>query len=204
MASRTKSSKIKEIYDNNAKRYESMVKIGLYNTQTRQLLGAIVPTERRPSIILDIGCGTGLASAWLKERFPYAKIHGADFAPNMLARYNEKFPSNPTTILDFNKNLEGKLAEQQGMFDMVVSSGAVTEYGRGTTPYQNIYSLLKQGGFFINIGIRKNISNIFSAPFWKYRALSPRRAIELCEEVGFEDMICIPRGRRFALRAIKP
>ncbi|TVY65727.1 Glandicoline B O-methyltransferase roqN [Lachnellula suecica] len=42
------------------------------------------------SYILDNSCGTGLVSAYIKERFPFAKIKGTDIAPGSIGIFNKR------------------------------------------------------------------------------------------------------------------
>lgn len=44
-----------------------------------------VPLER-PERIVDLGCGTGNVTAWLRRRWPDARVTGVDASPAMLAR----------------------------------------------------------------------------------------------------------------------
>lgn len=47
-------------------------------------LVALLPCERTPATIADLGCGTGYTSAALATRYPQAELYALDFAPAML------------------------------------------------------------------------------------------------------------------------
>lgn len=44
-----------------------------------------LPATSFPRHIVDLGCGTGLLTARLLERFPFAELHGIDIADGMIA-----------------------------------------------------------------------------------------------------------------------
>jgi malonyl-CoA O-methyltransferase len=52
----------------------------------RRLVSRSIYQQDDPHRILDLGCGTGLGAAALKERYPRALVAGLDIAPAMLAR----------------------------------------------------------------------------------------------------------------------
>lgn len=47
---------------------------------------ARLPDDLAPGEIWDLGCGAGQHAAWLKRRWPAARVHGLDSSPAMLAR----------------------------------------------------------------------------------------------------------------------
>lgn len=47
---------------------------------------ARLPDELTPSEIWDLGCGAGQHAAWLKRRWPEARVRGMDSSPAMLAQ----------------------------------------------------------------------------------------------------------------------
>jgi hypothetical protein len=47
----------------------------------QEIVGALVPSSRRPSQIVDLGCGTGTAgAAWAMARTPAARVSGVDLS----------------------------------------------------------------------------------------------------------------------------
>lgn len=46
-----------------------------------------------PQMLLDLGCGTGLLSLAMVERWPAAHLTAVDLAPPMVERYRERLPS---------------------------------------------------------------------------------------------------------------
>ncbi len=54
-----------------------------------------IPAEFAPSCIIDLGCGTGLLSARLLQRYPDASLVGIDLAPGMVKYCRQHFGTNP-------------------------------------------------------------------------------------------------------------
>jgi malonyl-ACP O-methyltransferase BioC len=52
-----------------------------------------IPAELSPSLIVDLGCGTGLLSAHLLDRYPAASLVGIDLASGMVNHCCNSFPA---------------------------------------------------------------------------------------------------------------
>jgi malonyl-CoA O-methyltransferase len=50
-----------------------------------ELISRLEGVSLAPKVVLDLGAGTGVASAQLKQRYPKAQVIAADIAPGMLA-----------------------------------------------------------------------------------------------------------------------
>lgn len=71
-----------------------------------------------PKRIIDLGCGPANSTLVLKERFPDAKITGADSSDAMLETARKNAPE-----LDFIKlDISGDLSQFRGSFDLVFSN----------------------------------------------------------------------------------
>jgi malonyl-CoA O-methyltransferase len=62
--------------------YESAARLQL--SVAAELLDRLAPFGFAPSVVLDLGCGTGRVSAELKARYPEALVIALDIAPGML------------------------------------------------------------------------------------------------------------------------
>ena len=150
-----------------------------------------IPSDAR---ILDIGCGTGLATEVLTKRFPASKITGLDCSKAMLEKYREHFPKAEALYGDFN--VGGKMFKhpfkadieiKPESFDLIVSSGAVSEYGEPGKALPNIFYWLKKNGVFFNIGVRNHKINALPSKVWKYVPKCEKDFLKECKKSGFEN-----------------
>jgi len=74
-----------------------------------------------PDSILDLGCGPGNSTKVLKDRFPAARIVGADNSAAMLEKARELYPDTEFINLDAN----GDLHEVNEKFDIVFSNACI-------------------------------------------------------------------------------
>lgn len=106
-------------------------------------LADLLPALERPHI-LEIGCGTGLFTAHLLERYPDATFHITDIAPAMLDICRKKFDEHPHTTFDI---LDGEtLGTHQKHYDLIVCAMNVQWF---TAPLQSLEAMkgcLRDGG----------------------------------------------------------
>lgn len=92
-----------------------------HQAQAARLLAHLAATrlETPPKTILDLGCGTGLATKALLRHFPHAHCIGCDTSPAMLETYRRAIPQSQTiqTDLETPANLPHA--------DLIVSSFAL-------------------------------------------------------------------------------
>lgn len=98
--------------------------------------------------LLDLGCGTGLELKWYFKKNPTANVTGVDLATGMLNSLKTKFSDMKLTLInksyfdvEFNKN----------SFDAVVSVESLHHFTKELkiSLYKNIFSWLKNSGYFI-------------------------------------------------------
>ncbi len=195
------------LYDERAEKYEGM----MWGSGDKKAvdyvfrnLGFHLPPQPR---ILDIGCGTGLATRTLKEVFPKSIIYGLDNSGEMLTRYHEEFPQ--ATAIE--QNFQRGIPLPDSSIDMAVSSASVSEYGNDKT-LQDIHRILKNNSAFVNIGVKKNpITLVVTSLMWRYRPTTQEEFSRSCLEAGFSQVSPInlpwrtyPANRmRFAVMARK-
>ena len=92
--------------------------------------------------ILDLGCGTGNSTRILKDRFPDARVIGADNSDEMLSKAKKTHPDIEFIHLDVG----GDLGEVKGKFDIVFSNACLQWIPNHEILLPKLMSLLRQGG----------------------------------------------------------
>jgi tRNA (cmo5U34)-methyltransferase len=110
---------------------------------------ALLPFEPIAEIrILDLGAGTGLLSAFIREKFPNAHLHLVDIAETMLDRAKARLGSNRTTYFACDYGTE----PIQGQWNAIVSALSIhhlTDEAKQNL-FGRIYTALTPGGVFVN------------------------------------------------------
>ncbi len=99
--------------------------------------------------ILDVGAGTGLLSALLLQKFPYAQITLLDISEKMLDVARRRFSDRDNiryVVSDYN------IAELGGPYDIVCSALSIHHLAAGDKHrlFERIFSVLKSSGLFVN------------------------------------------------------
>lgn len=119
---------------------------------------SILKTMEHPiENFLDLGCGDGILGAAILGEYP--KSHGvlADFSEPMLEQAREQLKDHADQLsfenLDYGDKAWVNRMQPRGPFDAVVSGYSIHHQpdARKRPIYQEIFSLLKPGGWFINI-----------------------------------------------------
>jgi len=97
-------------------------------------------TDRR-SLILDVGCGTGLTALELARR-GYSRFEGLDISPDMLAASEARGLYERLRQAD----LTGPLEAEDGAYDAVASTGTFTHGHVGADCLNELVRVLRPGG----------------------------------------------------------
>ena len=79
--------------------------------------------------VLDLGCGTGTLTTWIKQRVPAADVVGLDGDPDVLRRARAK-AARGDLELSFDQGLSFELPYPDASFDRVLSSLLFHHLGR--------------------------------------------------------------------------
>ena len=106
---------------------------------------------------LDLGCGDGILGATVLGEYPSARGVLADFSEPMLALAREQLKEYASQLvfenLDYGDPAWVNRMQADGLFDAVVSGYSIHHQPdpRKRAVYEEIFSLLKPGGWFVNI-----------------------------------------------------
>ena len=119
---------------------------------------SILKSRRQPvENFLDLGCGDGILGAAILGTYPASRGVLVDFSEPMLGQAREQLKdyANRLTFLnlDYGDPAWVDVVQSRGPFDAIVSGYSIHHQpdARKRSIYQEIYSLLKPGGWFINI-----------------------------------------------------
>lgn len=91
--------------------------------------------------ILDVGCGSGMSTLALRNRFPEAEIVGVDLSASMLDNAKKLLPDVKWIQRDCSKSLE-----DLGQFDLVFSNAFLQWLSEQENFIKNIQKCIKENG----------------------------------------------------------
>ncbi len=155
--------------------------------------------------ILEIGCGTGIVSFALLERFPNAHIVATDIDPKMLLvaskrAYKSRIPperlefgeadaNNPEEITFLDKEVSTR--EKPGSFHCIAASG-VLEHIDLELALPVVFRLLKPGGYFVMVNMNDNWCGKIYGMLYGFSVMSPERLSGMLKINGFENIETLP------------
>jgi tRNA (cmo5U34)-methyltransferase len=107
--------------------------------------------------LLDLGCGDGIATQAMLDRFPVERAVLVDFSEPMLDAARERFRGSEVDIAVVHGDLLGSEwvdpVRQEPGYDLVISRFAIHHlpHERKRSLYAEIFDLLRPGGMFLNI-----------------------------------------------------
>ncbi len=99
--------------------------------------------------VLELGAGTGLFSAMLRERMPGAALHLVDVSEAMLAQARERFAGDARVTVKVRNYSAGALGTG---WDVVASALSIhhLEHGAKQALFARVLEALRPGGWFVN------------------------------------------------------
>ena len=99
----------------------------------------------RPLRVLDIGCGTGLFAARIREAFPRAEVVGIDLVSGMLTKGRERWRQHADHVFPVQADSE-RLPFAQGTFDVVTCCNSFHHYPNQQAAVCEMRRVLRPGG----------------------------------------------------------
>jgi tRNA (cmo5U34)-methyltransferase len=136
--------------------------------------------------VLDLGAGTGLLTALLRQQFPNARCTLVDISDEMLAKAHERFPDGDVRIIVADYSQE----PLPGRFDAIVSALSIhhlTDPDK-TALFRRIYEALNPGGIFVNADEVKGPTPALDRFYWEeWEREIIARGIDPAEVVAAKD-----------------
>ena len=136
--------------DKAAVKYSFSMAAGLYDMYARhhriiakRLMNFVHP-DAAPGSILEIGCGTGILTEKLLDRFPASYVTALDISPNMVEQCNSKL--NHSRRLSFLVTDAEEYCRIGNRYDLVVSSCSLQWIHDRRGLAQSIHAMLEAGG----------------------------------------------------------
>jgi ubiquinone/menaquinone biosynthesis C-methylase UbiE len=154
---------------------------------------------RKPTAVLDLGCGTGQFLRRLAAAVPDAELHGLDLSPGMLAEASGRtLDTRGGLVLGDAHHLPFAPAS----FDAVTCSESFHWYHDQSAALRELATVVRPDGQLLIASVAtttdagdrvmRRLSRAAGQPL---RAIPPRRMAQLLEDAGFElvDQRRIPR-----------
>ena len=141
-----------------------------------------------PKSILDLGCGSGNSTKVLINRFPDARITGADNSEEMLSKARERWPG----VEFINADASGDLHEITQKYDIVFSNACIQWLPDHRRLLPRLTTLLKSSGTLaVQIPMQREhpvhviLNKLVRTEKWKHR-IAPRQYNNLTAEKYFD------------------
>jgi malonyl-CoA O-methyltransferase len=134
-------NKIQQAFDRAAHSYDKHSDVQQQaGIKLTHLLKSLRPQAKH---LLDMGCGTGMTTAYLASQYQYEDFHAIDIAPSLLAKAHQRLAN--LAIHVYEKNFD-ELAGQAASLDIIYSNMAVQWSRNLSALLQTTHTLLKDEG----------------------------------------------------------
>lgn len=151
-----------------------------------------------PPLIMDIGCGWGHVTEEILKHKPEATVHMTDYSAEMVSISQKHFALNPrVTVYQHDLN-QGLGLTDRGRYDAVVSCFALhhIQPANRVRLYQDINTVLKPGGIFINGDLF--ICSSLTVNQWEFDNYIEWMTVQLEEQLGQEYSFKEMKARQLA------
>lgn len=151
---------INNLYSNLAPVYDQGLVVNNYSRAVRFFVSQLPFSSKESFNVLDAGCGTGLFTKAVLNRFPLVKVTAVDINPAMLEQLKRWLYRNDlrnrAEILESDILLVSFPAKQE--FDLIITGGLLEHL---VDPFGGVEYLskncLKEGGYFFNSAVKRNL-----------------------------------------------
>ena len=115
---------LEEMFGDNASSYDLVVRLATLGMDFwwKRRLMRVIPPGRSYARILDLGCGTGIVTMKLAERFPEAEVVGIDLMPEYVDIAAAKAGKRGLNNVSLHHMRIEDMEQLPGQFDLVIGS----------------------------------------------------------------------------------
>lgn len=148
-----------KLYSSIAKSYDLIFRLSGYTLAIKHFINRLPYDRTAPLRVLDAGCGTGLYSFAILNRFPDSNVVAFDLNEDMIAKFRARLAENGEQrkrVEVFTANIIEPLSLAGRRFDLIITGG-VLEYVDIEKAAKNLSAHLDNGGHFLNVSVQDNI-----------------------------------------------
>lgn len=140
--------------------------------------------------VLEIGCGRGVGTGIILERFGAAEVHACDIDPDMIQRARRRLVHYPEGRVLLGVGDATKLPQPDGSFDAVFDFGIIHHVPDWRAAVAEIRRVLRPGGlFFFEEVTRQALDRWFSRSFLEHPREDRFSAEELLAELEEQGIV---------------
>ena len=178
--------------------YDFLARATGYQKSVEYFVSQLPFSENDSIKVLDAGCGTGLYSFAVLEKYKNAKIIAFDLDEKLVAFVKAKVLKNRLgdRIHVFTADIQGPLLEiENEKFDLIITAGVLVYVPHEET-VRNLSRFLVSGGHFFNSPNRDSAWGRFVCKLYACRPYPKTEDISVFEKNGFtlEKDIKVPKS----------
>jgi SAM-dependent methyltransferase len=166
----------------------------LFEPSHRAIIARIrARASARPLAVLDVGCGTGVFAARIRECLPQSRVCGVDLVSAMLVKGRSRWRADALHVTAVQGDSE-RLPFADGMFDVVTCANSFHHYPHQDRAVAEMHRVLKPGGRLLLVdGCRDGVWGWFiydvcvAGVEGDVLHASARRVNDLFRRAGFVD-----------------
>ncbi len=186
--------------------YDTLLTLNGYHRGINKFFQRIsLPLPDNPKI-LDVGCGTGLMSEIILEKFPNARITAFDIDEKMVEQFRQKIARWP---LGKQEHLQITVEDlfkfsTADRFDLIVAGG-VLESVSLQSAIVHLKNFLGPSGLFLNIALQKNwFTKHILGHIFNLKPYDLKTNLETLQQGGFKKIDILPfRLEEFPVNLLK-
>ena len=197
LSSKMNSEKIYSIIGQITSVYDFLASATGYKKSVEYFVSQLPFSQDEPIKVLDAGCGTGLYSFAILEKYKNAKVTAFDLNEKLVEYVRNKAHNNTqdNRVRAFTADITGPLSGiENEKFNLIITAG-VLEYVPHEETVRNLFRFLVPGGYFFNSPNRDSAWGRFVCKLYACKPYLKSENISVFEKNGFtlEKDIEVPK-----------